>query len=221
MDVLTLHGPAYSVYTRIVRVVLEEKGVPYELEEVDFVSLGMPSAQKERHAFGVVPALVHGEEIFIETAAITTYLDEAFPEPALRPASIAARAHMAATISALDHYVWPDIRELVTQTYLNSFVGGWPDDSVTARMVKRLETSLTVLEEEFVEAGYLGGANLTLADLHAAPMIAYLAKTVEGQALLQARAPLLAWWNGVKGRASVTATEFDLLDYPWAQRGGD
>ena len=221
MDVLTLHGPAYSVYTRIVRLVLEEKGVPYELEEVDFVSSGMPSTQKDRHAFGVVPALVHDGDTFIETAAITTYLDEVFSEPALRPASIAARAHMAATISVLDQYVWPDIRELVTQTYFNSFVGGWPDDSVTERMVKRLESSLTVLEEKFVRPGYLGGKTLTLADLHAAPMIAYLAKTVEGQVLLQARAPLLAWWNGVKDRTSLTTTEFDLLDYPWAQRGGD
>ena len=218
---LTLYGPAYSVYTRIVRVVLEEKGLPYQLEEVDFVSSGMPSTQKDRHAFGVVPALVHGEDTFIETAAITAYLDEVFCEPALRPASIAARAHMAATISALDHYVWPDIRELVTQTYFNSFVGGWPDESVTERMVKRLETSLTVLDEKFIGPGHLGGTRFTLADIHAAPMIAYLAKTVEGQGLLQARASLLAWWDGVKDRASLNATEFDLLDYPWAQRSGD
>jgi glutathione S-transferase len=218
MTALTLYGPAYSVYTRIVRIVLEEKHIPFTLEEVDFVSSGMPASQKKRHAFGVVPALVHDGETFIETAAISTYLDEAFPEPSLRPRSAAERAHMEATISVLDQYIWPDVRELVTQTYFNSFVGGWPDESITERMIKRLETTLSALDEKFVETGRLGGSELSLADLHAAPMIAYLAKTVEGQVLLQDRPALLAWWNDIKERPSLMATEFDLLDYPWARR---
>ncbi len=221
MKQLTLFGPAYSVYTRIVRVVLEEKQAAYTLDEIDFVSTGMPAEQKQRHAFGVVPTLVHGDDTFIETAAITTYLDEVIPDPALRPETAAARAHMAATISVLDQYIWPDIRELVTQTYFNSFVGGWPDDSVTARMVKRLDVSLTDLQDRFIAPGYLGGEVPTLADLHAAPMIAYLVETIEGQGLLQKRPGLPAWWTGIKERPSLVATAFDLLDYPWARRDAD
>ena len=221
MKQLTLFGPAYSVYTRIVRVVLEEKQATYTLDEIDFVSSGMPADQKQRHAFGVVPALVHGEDTFIETAAITSYLDEAMPGSALRPETAAARAHMAATVSVLDQYIWPDIRELVTQTYFNSFVGGWPDESVTERMVKRLEQSLTTLQDRFIAPGYLGADAPTLADLHAAPMIAYLAETIEGQGLLQKRPGLSAWWDGIKNRPSMAATAFDLLDYPWARRDAD
>ena len=218
MSDLILYGPAYSVYTRIVRTVLEEKGLAYRQEEVDFISSGMPVAQKERHPFGVVPVLAHDGEMFSETAAITTYLDEIFPEPSLCPSKPSERAHMAATISVLDQYLWPDIRELVTQALIAPIAGGWPDDLVVARMVKRLTGSLATLEARFVETGLLGGARLSLADLHAGPMIAYLAETVEGQVLLKERARLSAWWSKIKQLPSLTATQFELMDYPWARR---
>lgn len=215
---ITLYGPAYSVYTRIVRVVLEEKATAYRLEEVDFISGGMPEAQKERHPFGIVPALDHDGEIFFETAPICVYLDEVLEGPSLRPADPAGRAHVAATVSVLDQYIWPDIRELTTQAIFTPYVGGWPDDTVTARMVKRLTGTLAILQARFVETGLLGGPSISLADLHAAPMFAYLAQTVEGQMLLRDLPGLASWWSALKDRPSLTATQFDLKDYPWARR---
>ncbi|MEQ9518906.1 MAG: glutathione S-transferase family protein [Parvibaculum sp.] len=221
MAAITLHGPAYSVYTRIVRVTLAEKGLGYTLAEVDFISGGMPDEQKARHPFGVVPALVHGRETFIETAAITTYLDECFPDPAMRSATPEARARMNAAISVLDQYLWPDIQELVTQSLFTALVGGWPDDSIKERMVKRLSETLPVLERDFLQAGHFGGDVFTLADAHAAPMIAYLSMTVEGAGLLAQCPALASWWGRVKQRASLVATEIDFQAYAWARRGDD
>ncbi len=221
MSDVTLFGPAYSAYTRIVRLVLEEKGVSYVLEEVDFISSGMPRAQKERHPFGMVPAVRHGAEVFVEAAPICTYLDDVWSTPALVPVDPVARAHMNSAISALDAYLWPDIRELTTQALFAPLVGGWPDESVTERMVKRLEASLAVFEERFVGRGYLHREQITLADLHAVPMIAYLAQTVEGQVLLKDLPLLSAWWHELKGRACVVATEFDLSTYSWARKDTD
>lgn len=217
MTGITLYGPAYSAYTRIVRLVLEEKGVPYTLEEVDFISAGMPSAQKERHPFGMVPALDHDGHLLFEAGAICSYLDEVLAGSRLAPDEPQARARMAATISVLDNYIWLDLRELVTQTVFTSLVGGWPDDSIKERMVKRLTGSLTILDEKFVATGALNCNEITLADLHAVPMIAYLAESVDGQLLLQALPALSVWWNKLKIRPSVVATEFDLATYPWAQ----
>ncbi len=221
MPDMRLYGPAYSVYTRIVRMVLEEKAVPYVLEEVDFISAGMPAAQKERHPFGMVPALEHEGHVLFEAAPICRYLHEVVPDPALVPSDPAERANMGATISVLDSYIWPDLRELVTQTLFTTLVGGWPDDSIKERMVKRLRQSLAIVEDRFVSAGFLNSKNVTLADLHAAPMISYLAESVEGQLLLQDLPGLAAWWQEVKERASVSATAFDLTAYPWAQRAED
>ncbi len=218
MSGITLYGPAYSAYTRIVRLVLEEQGVPYRLEQVDFISSGMPATQKDRHPFGMVPALSHEGHMLFEAAPICRYLDDVCSTPKLAPTDPAARAHMAATISVLDNYIWPDIRELVTQTLFTSLVGGWPDDSIKERMVNRLRESLSTLEEKFVSQGALNSEGVTLADLHATPMIAYLAETLDGQILLQGLPRLSAWWDDMKQRASVVATEFDLTTYPWAQK---
>ena len=221
MSGITLYGPAYSAYTRIVRLVLEEKGVPYTLEEVDFISVGMPAAQKERHPFGMVPALEHEGHLLFEAGPICSYLDEVLAGPRFAPDEPQARARMAATISVLDNYIWPDLRELVTQTVFTSLVGGWSDDSIKERMVKRLTGSLTILDEKFVATGALNCNEVTLADLHAVPMISYLADSVDGQLLLQALPALSGWWNELKTRPSVVATEFDLTTYPWAQRSED
>lgn len=218
MASLRLFGPAYSVYTRIVRVVLAEKGIAYTLEEVDFISSGMPAAQKERHPFGLVPALQNNGDMFFEAGPICVYLDQVWPIPPLSPSDPVTYARMASTISVLDAYIWPDIRELVTQATFSPLVGGWPDESVTERMIKRLKSSLRVLDEKFVGVGMLDGAHVTLADLHAAPMLAYLAESLEGQVLLQDCPVLSAWWQQIKDRPSLLATEFDLLSYPWARR---
>jgi len=217
MSGITLFGPAYSVYTRIVRLVLEEKGVPYTLEEVDFISSGMPAAQTERHPFGMVPALEHDGHMLFEAGAICSYLNEVLPSPMFTPDDPLTRARMAATISVLDHYIWPDLRELVTQALFTTLVGGWPDDSIKERMVKRLTGSLAIFEEKFVSPGALNSDAVTLADLHAAPMIAYLAETLDGQVLLQALPALFGWWDDMKQRPSVVSTEFELTTYPWAQ----
>lgn len=221
MSELVLYGPAYSVYTRIARLVLEEKGVPFVLEEVDFISAGMPAAQKDRHPFGMVPALQHDGHMLFEAGPVCAYLDEVLPGATFTPEGPLKRAQMAATISVLDNYIWPDLRELVTQTLFTTLVGGWPDDSIKERMVKRLTASLAILEERFAAVGALNSKAVTLADLHAVPMIAYLAETLDGQLLLQDLPALSTWWSEVKQRPSVAATAFDLATYPWARKTED
>ena len=86
-----LYGLARSVYTRIARLALEEKGVSYTLHEVEiFGPGGVPAEHCKRHPFGRIPALAHGDSQLYETAANTRYVDEAFQGPALQPADAAS-----------------------------------------------------------------------------------------------------------------------------------
>ena len=56
-----VYGAAWSVYVRIVRLVLEEKQVPYSLIDVDvFAETGVPAAHLERQPFGRIPAFEQG-----------------------------------------------------------------------------------------------------------------------------------------------------------------
>ena len=217
-----LYGPAYSAYTRIVRLILEEKGAPYRLEEVDFVAAGgMPKDQFDRHPFGKVPALVHDGITLFETLPIALYLEEALPGAALLPAGAPERARGLEAVACLDNYLWPDIRELVTQRLFAGLAGGWPDEKIVDRMTARLEAGLATFAEAFAKtfdgAPWLAGRTFTLADLHGVPMIDYLQMTPEGAGLLVKNTRLAEWWATVRERPSVVKTAVRLEDYPWAK----
>src|SRR5215469_2884865 len=74
-------GSARSSYTRVVRLVCEEKGIDYTLTET---LLGSPEIRAV-HPFGKMPVLRHGNFALCESKAIASYLDCAFPGPALMP----------------------------------------------------------------------------------------------------------------------------------------
>lgn len=74
-------GSARSTYTRVVRMVCEEKGIDYVLTER---MLGAPELVAI-HPFGKMPVLRHGDFALCESKAIATYLDRSFPGPPLIP----------------------------------------------------------------------------------------------------------------------------------------
>ena len=86
---LVLHGYRYSVYIRIARLALAEKGVAYDRVEVNPFAPDVPAAYLALHPFGRVPTLVHDGFALYETGAITRYIDRAFPGPALQPTDAA------------------------------------------------------------------------------------------------------------------------------------
>jgi glutathione S-transferase len=54
----TLHGPGFSTYTRSVRITLAEKGVAYDLHEINFLE-GWPDGYEKLHPFTKVPVFEH------------------------------------------------------------------------------------------------------------------------------------------------------------------
>ena len=106
MTDLRLLGLHISVYTRIARLALEEKSINYQFDEVDiFADAGAPADYLELNPFGTIPTLLHGDLVLYETAAITRYLDEAWPGPAARWPGTRLRSRvMACRLGA-----WPAI----------------------------------------------------------------------------------------------------------------
>jgi glutathione S-transferase len=204
---VVLHGPAYSTYTRTVRLVLEEKGVPYELAEVDILS-GQNHAPDhlERHPWGKVPVLEHDGFHLFETFAIARYLDEAFAGPALQPAEARARARMTQICGIVDSYAYgPMIAKLFWQEAVVPMQGGTPDAGIAAEGLEGAEQVLGVLEG-MVGGEFLCGTEPSLADLYLLPPIEYLRMVSEGARAFNARPRLAAWWQRMNARPSVTAT---------------
>jgi glutathione S-transferase len=205
-----LYGADYSVYVRIARLALIEKGVDYDLVPVDIFANGaLPDGYAERHPFQRIPAFEHDGFRLYETSAITRYVDEAFDGPALQPKAVEpkARAAMNQIVGLLDAYGY---RAMVWDVYVERISkpqqGVKPDEALIA---KGLETASTCLEELArlkADGDWLLGEQLTLADLHAAPVFAYFVQTTEGQALLEKHTALFDWWQRMSARPSFTAT---------------
>ncbi|MBL8521579.1 MAG: glutathione S-transferase family protein [Betaproteobacteria bacterium] len=203
-----LFGLARSVYTRIARLVLEEKRVPYALTEVEiFGPAGVPKEHLARHPFGRIPVLRHGERSLYETAAITRYVDEAFDGPALQPADAGQRAQMNQVIGLLDAYAYrPLVWGVWVQRVRVPLNGGVPDEALIAASMSTARTCLGALATLMSAAPYFAGHGVSLADLHAYPMLRYFALAPEGGAMLSRHPNLQRWYEGMRERRSVART---------------
>ena len=70
---------------RIVRWMLEELGQPYRTVLLDYDTGMKDPAYLAINPMGKVPAIIHGGAVVTESAAICTYLADAFPEAGLAP----------------------------------------------------------------------------------------------------------------------------------------
>ena len=92
---LTLYHNDMSVCAQKVRLTLAEKGLAYEARH-----LNLRAGDQQQPAYlklnpkGVVPTLVHDDTVVTESIVINEYIDDAFPNPPLKPADPAGRARM-------------------------------------------------------------------------------------------------------------------------------
>ena len=70
---------------RIVRWMLEETGVPYATEVLEYGTSMKAAPYLAINPMGKVPAIRHGDTVVTECAAICAYLADAFPQAGLAP----------------------------------------------------------------------------------------------------------------------------------------
>jgi glutathione S-transferase len=209
-----LHGLSHSVYTRIARLALEEKGVRYHLEEVEiFDPLGAPAEHLARHPFGRIPAFAHDGFTLYETGAITRYVDEAFTGKRLQPQEPRARARMNQVSGIVDSYCY---RPMIWGVFFARIVAPAehirPDEQHLAEALAKSRTCCRALDEILGSKRYFAGDELTLADLHALPILLYFSMASEGAEMLSAHLRLRAWLDTMAARPSVQRTrgKFEL-----------
>ncbi len=209
---ITLYGPAYSTFTRTARLCLEEKGVVYQLEEVDFLRGANRSVDHlARHPFGKVPVLLHGDFKLHETAAITDYIDRSFDGIQLQPVDLRERARMLELVSCIVSYIYPAIvGQIIVERLVKPLLGQNTDEPNIEKGARRLERRLRVLEGYVGDNPYMLGQSISLADLYLIPMWAYFLQTPEGSGGVTIPQNMDRWWAKVSQRPSVVATEVAL-----------
>jgi glutathione S-transferase len=107
MAMLELYHAGLSQASVKVRTTLKEKGLVYRshylrVPEGDHLSPDYLAVNPD----GQVPALVHDGNVIVETSVINEYIDDAFPDPPLRPASAIERARMRRWSQIVDEHLF-------------------------------------------------------------------------------------------------------------------
>ena len=203
MSEVTLYGPPQSTYVRTARMILEEKGVAYDLDEIEFGS----ESHKALHPFARVPVFTQSEVQLFETLAIGYYVNATFAGPALAPDNAAARARMLQWISAIVDYVYPvAIVKTVIERVVVPMRGGLSNEATIAAAKPELIQHCAILDRALGEPRYLAGDDCSLADLFLAPIMFYLKNVPDGEEPLEGRANLAAWFGKISAHPSFAAT---------------
>ena len=192
----------------MVRLVLIEKSIPYELITVDpFAESGLPAWYRDKHPFLKVPALAHNEFTLYETGAITRYLDETFAGPKLQPETSKTRARMNQVISILDNYAYKTmVWEIFVERISKPLAGSSSNEVRILDALPQAESICCALGE-ILQGEFFCGPQISLADLHAAPIFLFFLTTPEGQKMITEYPNLDNWWQTMQTRSSITTTK--------------
>jgi glutathione S-transferase len=191
---LELYHAGLSQASVKVRTTLKEKALPYQSHYVR-----IPEGEHLSPKFlainpdGQLPALIHDGEVITETSVINEYLDDAFPDPPLKPVTPIERARMRRWSQIVDEHLFHAIATIgwavgigpilhargreefekafakITvpskrQKWFKAFHGFPQQDIDEAR--ERIAYAVARMERALAEHPYLAGETYSLADIN-------------------------------------------------------
>ena len=182
---LTLCGFPLSNYYNKVKLVLLEKGLPFDEELHTFSSLKTDEV-RAASPLGKVPFLRTPQGTLCESAVIVEYLEQLAPQPALWPADPFA----AAKAREIAHFLELHLELVAREVYGQAFFGAPPtSDAHRERVRSRLAANTPAFARLARFAPYVAGDAFTLADCAAyvhLPVVALCTRAVWGEDLLAA-----------------------------------
>lgn len=154
----------HAPMTRSIRIfwLLEELGIPYQLELVRFEIPKTPFSQKT--PLGKLPVLEDGDVVMFESGAILEYVLERYGNGKLAPApGTAARAAYLQWIHFSEATAFPPLGEIVRNTIFKPEAERNP--VVVADAKNRAEITLDVVERHLAGKQYLLGEEFSGADV--------------------------------------------------------
>lgn len=181
-----------------VKMVLEEKHLPYELVPVD-----LRKQEQKRpeylalNPYGKVPVLVDGDAVLYESCIINEYLEEKYPDPPLLPHDPLVRARIRILIDyGINHT--NAAHQAIRQEMMKP--EGEKDASVLDAARRSFVEQLRPLERELEGKEYMAG-DFSLLDAAHIPRIV---RHVQWGSLPDASLPLLSdWYERMTSRPSV------------------
>jgi glutathione S-transferase len=153
---------------RTVRWMLEEIGVPYETEILQYGTSMKEEPYLSINPMGKVPAIKHNGKVVTEVAAIVCYLADAFPEAGLAPP----------TSDRADYYRWIFFVAGPVEMAFSIRASGWEPPADKQRMFGHgnYDLAMDTLEKAVAGKQYIAGDKFTAADLLVGAYIGFMIK---------------------------------------------
>jgi glutathione S-transferase len=182
---ITLCGFSVSNYYNKVKMVLLEKGVPFEEEVCKTGS--KDEAVLACSPLAKIPFIRTEHGALCESQAIVDYIEATHPQPSLLPAHPWQAAKVHELITFVDLHLELVARELYPQAFFGSDVK--LSEAELARIRKKLEKNIAGFKRLAKFSPYVAGDTFTQADCAAwcsLPLVSLATKNVYGEDLLAA-----------------------------------
>lgn len=196
-SIITLYSGSRDLYSHQVRMVLEEKGVTFDVIDVD----SSPKAKEEMaecNPYGTVPTLVDRDLVLYRSEIINEYIDERFPHPPLLPVYPVLKARSRLMIYRINNDWYSLMKKILDPDVPNV---------EKAVLQQDLIDSLLSVTTIFEENTYFLSEELSLIDCWIAPLLWRLPKV--GINLPETAKAIIDYKNTIFARPAFQASLTD------------
>lgn len=197
---LELYHDSDSIMSFKVRFCLAEKGLDWQGHRVILGKFENLSPEYlSINPDGVVPTLVNKGDIILESSMINEYLDEVFPEPALKPDNPLERARMRAWTKYQDEVIHHSVRPATFQLMIKQRFKGLSEEEMDQKVaahpmperrkayrewttgpvdveavqgaIRQMKAIIEKMEQALVKSRWLSGDTFSLADIAVATFV--------------------------------------------------
>lgn len=171
---MQVFGGLPSPYVRKVCLVLEEKGLPWELTLLNPGS--EDAAFRAASPFGKIPGFADGDYQLSDSTAIVTYLEAQYPDRPVLPAEPRARGRAMWFDEFTDTiFAASGLKIMFNRFVAPKFLKIPGNEELALQGEAELPASFDYIESVVPESGWLLGEDFTLADIAVASMFRTLA----------------------------------------------
>ena len=230
---LKLYTARNSICTQKVFITLDEKSIPYEMQNVNLFTNEQYSPEYLKlNPKGVVPTLVDHDKAVVESTLICEYLDETHPQKPLIPVDAFSRTRMRLWSKLIDEQIFEATREISFSAHFRYKMQNMTEEQRQVRFanvgdperrarflstyehgvespyvfqaIGHFEKAFKAMDVALAEGGpWLVGAGYTLGDINMVPYVARLAYLDLLDIWIADRPRVQDWWQRAKALPST------------------
>jgi len=202
-----LYEHPLSPYAQKVKILMREKGLAFEARTPDGMGAGGATGDfAAANPRAEVPALVDGDLRIFDSTVILEYLEDAYPEPALRPVSAAERARVRMLEEVMDTHFEAITWGLSELSWFRRAEGAQAE-AIRAAAARQLAGFYAWLERQLGQRPWFNGDAFGWGDLCVVPFVN--GAVGQGNAVPDG-SRLADWLARANARPSVAAAVDDI-----------